>query len=546
MAPPACRRWALSQRVMDAAPNGAVVGILLTGGAGRRIGTDKARLVYRGETLAGRLGSRLAGVTWAAVEVGPARSGLPSVMEDPPGRGPLAGIAAGWERLRSLEPRAAVVLACDLPRLEQPMLALLAGYDTESSVVPLVGGRLQLLCARWSAAALERAGALASQGKLAVAELLAAAPVHFLAQDAWGHVATEDAFADVDTPEDLRRLGVVVDPTLPASSSVPSSPGAPERSGRPGAADAAARRRSGWARPPASATSLVRVEVLRAPGVDATVSAPPGGARPAAASARAARGDHVVTEAALEIRLGTARTPARPVATVLRTPGDDLHLAVGFLLSEGYLRDASLVRSVGHCDGPEGPESDVVSVRVTGDLPEVPERPTLVTAACGLCGRRTLEGLEHPHVHPPPGARLELETLLGLPERLRSQQRLFASTGGSHGAGLFDLSGALRAHAEDVGRHNAVDKLVGRAALEGWLPATQGVLVLSGRAGYELVHKAALAGIPWVVAVSAPSSLAVSRAEESGMTLVGFARDRRVNVYSRPGGIAMPGPGAPG
>lgn len=191
-------------------------GLLLTGGASRRLGWDKAAAVCeptpgRPEPLSVLLGRRLRAVTGRALEVGPGRSGLPPVVDDLPGAGPLAAIAAGWAALGRCSGRpvsGALVLACDLPRVSVELLRLLAGWPGEASVVPVVAGRPQYLLARWSSAALGRAAELVATGRRATKELSVVAPVTFLAEPGWGRVADAEAFADVDTPEDARRLGV--------------------------------------------------------------------------------------------------------------------------------------------------------------------------------------------------------------------------------------------------------------------------------------------------------------------------------------------------
>jgi FdhD protein len=179
-------------------------------------------------------------------------------------------------------------------------------------------------------------------------------------------------------------------------------------------------------------------------------------------------------------------------------------------------------------------ESNQVDVRLVVRPARRPERSFLSSSACGVCGATTVESLALDHEPPPPGPFVDPTLLLRLAERLRSEQRLFNRTGGLHAAGLFDARGELIALREDVGRHNAVDKVVGRCLLDGRLPAAGHLLVVSGRGGYEIVQKAVAAGIPVVAAVGAPSSLAVATARRFGVTLAGFVRDGRFNVYSAP------------
>ena len=249
------------------------------------------------------------------------------------------------------------------------------------------------------------------------------------------------------------------------------------------------------------------------------------------------RADHVVGEEPLEVRLAAPGEPPVAVAVTMRTPGNDFELAVGFLLSEGLLATADDVRSVRYCDLPEGDPQRYNVVTVTAiPVPgmAVRQRAGTVTASCGVCGTATLDELQGRCPAVPPGEPVDAAVLAGLPDRLRARQRVFDRTGGLHAAGLFDHGGDLLAVREDVGRHNAVDKLVGWAALQRRLPLVSAVLVVSGRVSFEIVQKAAVAGVPTVAAVSAPSSLAVHTARALDMTLAGFVRDGRANVYSSP------------
>src|SRR5579863_225368 len=251
--------------------------------------------------------------------------------------------------------------------------------------------------------------------------------------------------------------------------------------------------------------------------------------------ARAVRPDHVVGEEPLEIRIGDVSGPAEPVAVTMRTPGHDFELAVGFLLAEGLLEGQTDLRAVRYCDLPEGDPQAFNVVTVTSARPfdaGARRRNVAVSASCGVCGTATLDALRDRCPSVPTGQKIAAEVLTALPARLRENQRVFTRTGGLHGAGLFDTSGALLAAREDVGRHNAVDKLVGWAAMQRRLPLATSVLVVSGRVSYEIVQKAAVAGIPVLVAVSAPSSMAVATAQALDMTLAGFVRDGRANLYA--------------
>ncbi|CAM5352026.1 formate dehydrogenase accessory sulfurtransferase FdhD [Streptomyces abikoensis] len=253
--------------------------------------------------------------------------------------------------------------------------------------------------------------------------------------------------------------------------------------------------------------------------------------------AAGARPDTLVTEEPMEIRLN-----GKPLAVTMRTPGDDFALAAGFLVSEGVLAGADEIANIVYCAGATDDGSNtynVVDVRLAPGVP-VPditlERNVYTTSSCGLCGKASLDAVRTTARHAlsdgPAPMRLAPELLSELPERLREAQRVFDRTGGLHAAALFTADGELLDVREDVGRHNAVDKLVGRALQQGMLPLAGTVLLVSGRASFELVQKAVMAGIPALAAVSAPSSLAVDLAAETGLTLVGFLRGASMNVYA--------------
>jgi len=260
------------------------------------------------------------------------------------------------------------------------------------------------------------------------------------------------------------------------------------------------------------------------------------------------RTDQLATEEPLEIRLlaGGAR---QTVAVTMRTPGADFELAAGFLFSEGVIRRREEIAGISYCvDSSIEQRYNIVNVRLQGSaMPEVGglERHFYTTSACGVCGKASLEALEL-RGHAPLPARFTVtpELLLSLPAKLREAQGLFDVTGGLHAAALFTREGELLALREDVGRHNALDKLIGWALLEGRLPLEDHLLLLSGRASFELLQKSLTAGISFVCAVSAPSSLAVSVAREFGLTLVGFLREERFNVYAGEARVALPLPQA--
>jgi FdhD protein len=247
--------------------------------------------------------------------------------------------------------------------------------------------------------------------------------------------------------------------------------------------------------------------------------------------------DQVAVEAPLEVRLH-----GEPFSVIMRTPGADTHLGAGFLFSEGVVRTRADIRTI-----EAGDSGDVLDVTLSAEreslLPDFvgTRRQVAMNSSCGMCGRRSLESLAVDAPPLPMAWTIRAGTVGAMPVRLLDAQTAFAVTGGLHAAGLFDEDGQLVATAEDVGRHNAVDKLVGQALLTGRLPLDRHALSVSGRSSFEIVQKAVLAGIPILVAVSAPSSLAVDLADRCGMTLVGFARDGRFNVYSHPSRIVTSG-----
>lgn len=247
------------------------------------------------------------------------------------------------------------------------------------------------------------------------------------------------------------------------------------------------------------------------------------------------RPDTLVAEEPLEIRVG-----GRPLSVTMRTPGNDFDLAAGFLVSEGVVHRGDEIAGIRYCAGATEDGSNTFNVLdvtlaegVASPDPSV-ERNFYTTSSCGLCGKASLDAVrttaEWTVADDP--VRFDLPTLTGLPDELRAAQRVFDRTGGLHASGLFRANGELLCLREDVGRHNAVDKVVGWSLREKLLPLTGTVLMVSGRASFELVQKAVMAGIPALTAVSAPSSLAVDLAEESGLTLVGFLRGQSMNIYT--------------
>lgn len=248
------------------------------------------------------------------------------------------------------------------------------------------------------------------------------------------------------------------------------------------------------------------------------------------------RADTLVAEEPLEIRLN-----GKALAITMRTPGDDFALAVGFLASEGVIGRADEIANIVYCAGAtvDGANTyNIVDVRLAEGVtvPDITlERNVYTTSSCGLCGKASLDAVRTNalwKIDDTPPVRIGTDLLALLPDRLRASQQVFERTGGLHAAALFTADGEMVDVREDVGRHNAVDKLVGRALQQGLLPLSDSILLVSGRASFELAQKAVMAGIPVLAAVSAPSSLAVDLAAESGLTLVGFLRGSSMNVYA--------------
>jgi FdhD protein len=240
--------------------------------------------------------------------------------------------------------------------------------------------------------------------------------------------------------------------------------------------------------------------------------------------------DALAAEEPLEIRIN-----GTPITVTMRTPGHDLELAAGFLLTEGIIQTRVHIAGIRAIAPQNGGKSNVVEVKLqesSFDAADL-QRNFFAASSCGICGRSSIDAIRTRGLQPPnPELRFDPEVLCRLPDTLREEQAVFSRTGGLHAAALFDEMGALLAVREDIGRHNAVDKIAGWALLDGRLPLSTHVMVVSGRGGFEIVQKVLAAGIPILASVSAPSSLAVRLACELGLTLVGFLRGRRFVVYS--------------
>jgi FdhD protein len=252
---------------------------------------------------------------------------------------------------------------------------------------------------------------------------------------------------------------------------------------------------------------------------------------------RSERAEQLAVEEPLEIRLA-----GRRFTLTMRTPGHDEELAAGFLFAEGFINDASELGEIRRVRGRKGaPEPNAIDVVLNvpaEGLRARLKRNFVMSSSCGVCGKTSIDSIRRRVAPATDSARVAPATLLALSEKLRAGQRVFAATGGLHGAAIFSLDGAMLAIREDVGRHNAVDKVIGYALTNAMVPLAHHIMMVSGRLSFEIVQKAAAAGVPILAAVSAPSSLAVELAEEIGTTLVGFLRDGSFNIYTGPDRIA--------
>jgi FdhD protein len=250
------------------------------------------------------------------------------------------------------------------------------------------------------------------------------------------------------------------------------------------------------------------------------------------------RDEQLAVEEPLEIRLA-----GRRFTLTMRTPGHDEELAAGFLFAEGFINDAGELGEIRRVRGRKGvPEPNAIDIvlNVPADgLRARLKRNFVMSSSCGVCGKTSIDSIRRRVTPPSDTARVAPTTLLALSDKLRDAQRVFAATGGLHGAAIFSLDGTMVAIREDIGRHNAVDKVIGYVLTNAMLPLSRHMMMVSGRLSFEIVQKAAASGVPILAAVSAPSSLAVELAEEVGTTLVGFLRDGSFNIYTRPDRIAQ-------
>lgn len=480
------------------------------------MGADKAALLVASldggssSTLARRTADVLTSVTVTAVEVGIGASGLACSVEDPAGAGPLAGVVQGARHLSETGwDGPVVVVATDMPLLDVDLLRWLVAYPGYRGVVPVVRASPQPLCARYSVAELKHARDVLVRGARSMSDFLAVAQPRLVDPGASGAPAGwESFFADVDTPGDLARLPGSARPRIPSSSLLSSFPSAsqsalPPQAKRPG---------------PVTALRALKVRPGR----------------------RLELPDDVATEEPLQLMVAGPGERAVPLAVTMRTPGHDFELAAGFVFSEGVAtRDE--IRSVDYCEAVTSDPSarwNHVAVRLSRPRPrEEPVRAFVASASCGTCGKATIDDLVVSCGRVDVGRPWPGSLIPAFFEGLRSAQRAFDRTGGLHAAGLFDREGTARIVREDIGRHNAVDKVIGATILgaEAFDRTPGGyALAVSGRVSFEIVQKAAVAGIGLLAAVSAPSSLAVQAAGRLGVTLAAFVRDETFNVYSHP------------
>lgn len=479
-----------------------VLGAVLAGGESQRMGRDKALLEVDGQPMAERALGILRALLQEVVLVAPmrpeyARWGAEVVPDLRPGSGPLGGLHAALKRAAG---RPVFLLACDLPfvsvELVDHLLVSLDIRGTDASArFPVHQDRAQPLCGLYGAGCLPIVERRLDRGELGIFGLLDSLDIDPVEIDTSLSWYRSDLLDNINAPEDLARLETDGDMSK-------------EESTRP---DLATRR------------SVVSMPVDRHVG-----------------GAVQRETDLLTIEEPLEIRVVVEEGGKRvrhSIAVTMRTPGEDLELAAGFLVSEGVVHRRQDILQVEHCRSTSADAGDnVVDVQLAPstrfDYVSL-ARNVITTSACGICGRASIESVQQICSLRPQGTfTVQRQMLQRLLEVLEGSQPVFSRTGGLHAAALFNARGQLAVLREDVGRHNAMDKVVGSLLFEANLPASDSIVLVSGRASFELVQKALLAGIPILAAVGAPTSLAVELATEYGMTLLGFLRAERFNVYA--------------
>ncbi|CAN5138522.1 hypothetical protein BH23VER1_BH23VER1_18830 [soil metagenome] len=485
--------------------------ILIAGGKSSRMGQDKALIEIGGRPLWRIQLDKLQALRPSQIMISARRgqrfleSDTRVVWDEFGGAGPLGAIVTCMKQATA---KRVLVLGVDLPGITARFLRdeLLLRAFLDSGVVYRHEGRFQPFAAVYPKSVLKLAQRLLSQNRFALQDLITDA-IDEGALDAYD-LPEEFAgqFANVNTPDDLAAFRSGGSP--PAQPSGPAEPGDSGDSGE--------------------------LEPL------------PAGPTPGAAAVTISRwrsgelaekDDFVAREEPLEIRV-----EGQNIAISMRTPGHDEELAAGFLLTEGVIRSPDDIFEVSTCPSvqEDGGESNAVDVLLSHpdsfDLKRL-TRHVYTSSSCGVCGKDSIDTAfaNFPPIPPgTPGARVDPALLLTLPDKLRAAQETFRCTGGLHACALFDPAGKLLLIREDVGRHNALDKLIGHSLLRGWLPLDDKILFLSGRVSFEMMHKALAARIPMVAAISAPTSLAAEFARASGQGLAGFVRGHSLNLYSSP------------
>lgn len=472
-----------------------IVAAILAGGKSRRMGFDKALAKIAGETLLFRTARIASEAGLDVLVVGRERpvdwpdDKTVFLPDRSPGCGPMGGIATALE----VAEQPVLALACDMPLLTREAVAWLldeaSAQPPDRGIVAVTLSGCEPLFSIYTPACLAPMRERLESGDLSLQSLIAAGGFQFVQMPEW--VARE--VANMNTPQDMALLG-------------------------------AQQTTRGPQRPASKACSIQTVPVRRV------------------GAANAPSEDFVAVEEPLEIRLGFEENGKRvhkSISITMRTPGDDCDLAAGFLFTEGIVRKREEIARVAPCGLSIGDPPTCNTVRVdlaAGAAIEIGKltRHFYTSSSCGVCGKASLEALRSQTAYTPsPGLPVvDPAVIHRLPAALRAAQEVFEQTGGLHACALFTAGGELIDLCEDVGRHNALDKLIGRALLAGNIPLSDRILLLSGRASFELIQKAVMAGIPVIAAVGAPSSLAVALAKDSGATLLGFVRDDRFNIYA--------------
>ena len=473
-----------------------LVGAVLAGGESRRMGSTKAALEWAdGETMAARAVRALRHLTEEVVVLGHGEgvdAGLTRLPDSRPNSGPLAGIESIFLQLRCDE---SIVVTCDMPLVDGPLLARLPTPPPAGvSLFDDASGDTEPFPMRLHAGVLPALTTWLDSGRRDVRGFVASLPQNRarLAAD------ERELLVNVNRANDVQIAAGIA-------------------------------KRRGQRAPLVETDTAISAQVNRAQVVQRSVL----GVREGVA---AQRQDVLAVEEPLEIRVASVS-----IAVVMRTPGHDEELSLGFLISEGIIASADQLRSIRHCTETSGEDADG-NVMLASPVPglaidlDAMRRNLFVGSSCGVCGKATIEAAMQRGLHAPmpgPAEPWNAADLVELPERMRASQHGFGATGAVHAAALFDATGKLLVVREDVGRHNAVDKVIGWCATRE-VDTSNCALAVSGRVSFEIVQKAWACGVPMIVAVSAPTSLALQMAEEAGITVIGFVRGKRMNIYTLP------------